>query len=63
MDLAGTVIQQGTFIQKMDNLDWLHSPTLSTTMDRLIRKYKFFLEIIFKYPSQMAVLTLDVDLA
>ena len=47
----------------MDNLDWLHSPTLSTTMDRLIRQYTCFLEIIFKKPGQMAVPTLGVDLA
>ncbi|OKL58634.1 hypothetical protein UA08_06124 [Talaromyces atroroseus] len=63
LDLVGAVIRQGVFIQKMDNLDWLHSPTLPTTMDRLIRKYTIYLEILFRNPGQMAVPTLDIDLA
>ncbi|KAB8259013.1 hypothetical protein BDV32DRAFT_159732 [Aspergillus pseudonomiae] len=63
IDLVGAVIRQGTFVQKMDNIDWLHSPTVKATMDRLIRKYEVFFEIMARNPRNMAVPTLDVDLA
>lgn len=63
LDLVGAVIRQGTFVQKMDNIDWLHSPALAATMNRLIEKYKVFFNIMVKYPDHMAVPTLDVDLA
>ncbi|OKL63608.1 hypothetical protein UA08_00055 [Talaromyces atroroseus] len=63
LDLVGAVIRQGTFIQKMDNIDWIHSPALSATMDRLIRKYRIFFEIMMDNRGKMAVPTLDVDLA
>ncbi|KAL4983569.1 hypothetical protein BDW68DRAFT_194326 [Aspergillus falconensis] len=63
LDLVGAVVRQGTFIQKMDNIDWLHSPTLTETMQRLIRKYAVFIQIMAANPGRMAVPTLDVDLA
>ncbi|GIC84643.1 uncharacterized protein Aud_000461 [Aspergillus udagawae] len=63
LDLVGAVIRQGTFVQKMDHIDWLHSPTVMATMDRLIRKYHVFFHIMASYPRCMAVPTLDVDLA
>ncbi|KAL4895138.1 hypothetical protein BDV59DRAFT_192076 [Aspergillus ambiguus] len=63
LDLVGAVIRQGTFIRKMDDLDWLHSPTLQTTAARLIKKYELFFRIMVENPQQMAVPTLDVDLA
>ncbi|RAL11268.1 uncharacterized protein BO97DRAFT_425587 [Aspergillus homomorphus CBS 101889] len=63
LDLVGAVIRQGTFIQKMDQIDWLHSPTLQSTMDRLIKKYHTFFSIMSQNPRRMAVPTLDVDLA
>jgi hypothetical protein len=63
LDLVGAVIRQGTFIQKMDNLDWIHSPAVAATMDRLIRKYGIFFQIMISHANQMAVPTLDVDLA
>jgi hypothetical protein len=63
LDLVGAVIRQGTFVQKMDNIDWLHSPTVMATMDRLIRKYHVFFHIMASNPRRMAVPTLDVDLA
>ncbi|KAI9928134.1 hypothetical protein MW887_002167 [Aspergillus wentii] len=63
LDLVGAVIRQGTFVQKMDDLDWLHSPTVSQTMDRLIKKYQVFFKIMASHPGKMAVPTLDVDLA
>ena len=63
MDLVGAVIRQGTFVNKMDNIDWLHSPTLLETMGRLVKKYGIFFYIMAKHPGHMAVPTLDVDLA
>lgn len=65
LDLVGAVIRQGTFIQKMDKIDWIHSPALMETMKRLIRKYQVFFGIMASFTNrkQMAVPTLDVDLA
>ncbi|KAJ5751827.1 hypothetical protein N7520_008744 [Penicillium odoratum] len=63
LDLVGAVIRQGTFVQKMDNIDWLHSPTVMDTARRLIKKYNVFLGIMLRNPRHMAVPTLDVDLA
>ncbi|RDW57913.1 uncharacterized protein DSM5745_11293 [Aspergillus mulundensis] len=63
LELVGAVVRQGTFINKMDNIDWLHSPTLTETMLRLIRKYAVFFQIMASNPGRMAVPTLDVDLA
>ncbi|KAI5201490.1 hypothetical protein E4T42_02282 [Aureobasidium subglaciale] len=62
IDLVGAVTRQGSFIEKMHTIDWLHSPALSHTIPRLILKYTRFIGIIAKY-SKMAVPTLDVDLA
>lgn len=63
LDLVGAVIRQGTFIQKMDKIDWLHSPTVMETAERIIKKYNIFLSIMLGNPNKMAVPTLDVDLA
>ena len=63
LDLVGAVIRQGSFIEKMHALDWLHSPTLRSTMTRLLAKYSRYFEILRKYPKNVAVPTLDVDLA
>ncbi|KAK5167340.1 uncharacterized protein LTR77_007039 [Saxophila tyrrhenica] len=62
LDLVGAVIRQGSFIEKMHNIDWLHSPALPNTMKRLLVKYQRFVSIM-KDPTHMAVPTLDVDLA
>ncbi|KAI4735106.1 hypothetical protein E4T50_14377 [Aureobasidium sp. EXF-12298] len=62
IDLVGAVIRQGSFIDKMHDIDWLHSPALSHTIPRLMHKYSRFIAIISKY-NKMAVPTLDVDLA
>lgn len=63
MDLVGAVVRQGSFIAKMHSIDWVHCPTLAGTMERLIIKYSRYFDILEKYPSQVAVPTLDVDLA
>ncbi|KAK1820449.1 hypothetical protein LTR12_005175 [Friedmanniomyces endolithicus] len=62
LDLVGAVIRQGSFIEKMHNIDWLHSPALPSTMGRLLTKYQRFVGIMADR-LHMAVPTLDVDLA
>jgi hypothetical protein len=62
LDLVGAVVRQGEFVEKMHNIDWLHSPALPATMTRLILKYERFVEIMDD-SAHMAVPTLDVDLA
>jgi hypothetical protein len=63
LDLAGAVIRQGSFVEKMHNIDWLHSPALKSTMERLLIKYSRFMKLMADHPKQVAVPTLDVDLA
>ncbi|CAG8336042.1 unnamed protein product [Penicillium salamii] len=63
LDLVGAVVRQGTFVEKMDQIDWLHSPAVFETMDRIIKKYEVFFKIMLDNPNNMAVPTLDVDLA
>jgi hypothetical protein len=63
IDVTGAVIRQGSFVQKMRKIDWLHSPHARTTMQRCIVKYHRFIRIIADHPKQVAVPTLDVDLA
>ncbi|ODQ71841.1 hypothetical protein LIPSTDRAFT_309963 [Lipomyces starkeyi NRRL Y-11557] len=63
LDLVGAVMRQGTFVEKMANIDWIHSPALASTMARLIKKYQTFFLIMAGNPNHVAVPTLDVDLA
>ncbi|KAI1479268.1 hypothetical protein F4774DRAFT_129574 [Daldinia eschscholtzii] len=63
LDLGGAVLRQGIFVEKMNKIDWLHSPAARETMSRLIRKYKRFINIMARNPGRTAVPTLDVDLA
>ena len=63
LDLVGAVLRQGIFVQKMKEIDWIHSPALESTMGRLVAKYQVFFKIIVTNPGQVAVPTLDVDLA
>jgi len=63
LDLSGAVTRQGSFVEKMHNLDWLHSPALHSTMDRLIQKYTRFIHLMSLNADKTAVPTLDVDLA
>ncbi|KAH8596636.1 hypothetical protein B0O99DRAFT_685632 [Bisporella sp. PMI_857] len=63
LELGGAVIRQNIFVDKMHNLDWLHSPAARNTMDRLLEKYSRFITIIAENPKCTAVPTLDVDLA
>ena len=63
LDLGGAVMRQGTFVEKMVKIDWLHSPSARETMARLLTKYSRFFAIMSVHPLNVAVPTLDVDLA
>jgi hypothetical protein len=63
LDLAGAVMRQGIFVEKMCKIDWIHSPSAQQTMSRLIQKYTRFFSIMAAHPFKVAVPTLDVDLA
>lgn len=63
LDLCGAVMRQGVFIEKMCNIDWLHSPSAKDTMARLITKYHRFMTLMAQHPKEVLVPTLDVDLA
>ncbi|KAL8647478.1 MAG: hypothetical protein Q9226_006410 [Calogaya cf. arnoldii] len=63
LDLVGAVVRQGTFIEKMHAIDWLHSPAVQSTMQRLITKYERYFMILKSNIWKTAVPTLDVDLA
>ncbi|KAJ5814832.1 hypothetical protein N7474_006609 [Penicillium riverlandense] len=63
LDLVGAVVRQGTFTQHIDHLDWVHSPDIFAIADRLVNKYSVFFSIEKKNPKQMAVPTLDADIA
>ncbi|KAK1569831.1 uncharacterized protein LY79DRAFT_674384 [Colletotrichum navitas] len=63
LDLVAATMRQGVFIGKMYSIDWLHSPNVRGTMDRLVQKYHRFMLIMTKNPLTMCVPTLDVDLA
>jgi hypothetical protein len=47
----------------MTKIDWLHSPTATETMTRLILKYHRFMKIMTQHFTHLCVPTLDVDLA
>nr|XP_001391574.2 hypothetical protein ANI_1_1760064 [Aspergillus niger CBS 513.88] len=51
------------YIQQMDRTNWIRAPTLHATISRSIKKYSVFFGIMADNPKQMAVPTLDVDLA
>lgn len=63
IELGSAVVRQSVFVDKMCNIDWLHSPNARETMERLIKKYQRFMSIISENPKRTAVPTLDVDLA
>lgn len=63
LNLVGAVVRQGSFIEKMHAIDWIHSPACTSTMTRLLTEYTRYIGLIARYPTQVAVPTLDVDLA
>jgi len=47
----------------MHAIDWIHSPACTSTITRLLTEYTRYIGLIARYPTQVAVPTLDVDLA
>ncbi|KAM0796411.1 hypothetical protein BDR22DRAFT_893265 [Usnea florida] len=45
LDLVGAVIRQGTFVEKMHRINWIHSPAAKFSMQRLLVKYDRYLSI------------------
>ncbi|RPA96828.1 hypothetical protein L873DRAFT_1829279 [Choiromyces venosus 120613-1] len=60
--LVGAVIRQGSFVEKMAEIDWLHSPAIVDTIEAATRKFERFMDMIKNHPSQCVVPTLNVDL-
>ncbi|KAL1894078.1 hypothetical protein Cpir12675_003862 [Ceratocystis pirilliformis] len=63
LDLVGAVVRQGVFAEKMQAIDWLHSPAIMSTMSSLILRYTRFMSLMSEPRDIMLVPTLDVDLA
>ncbi|KAL6450124.1 GRDP1 Glycine-rich domain-containing protein 1 [Candida maltosa Xu316] len=63
-DLVGCVLRQQRFVEKMNKLDWLHSPVLRQTIEESLLRYGRFFEMLTedRYHRQMLVPTLDIDL-
>jgi len=63
LNLVGAVIRQGSFISKMADIDWYHSVSVHSTIDRLITRYHRFFQIMKSNIDKVIVPTLDIDLA
>ncbi|KAF2401195.1 hypothetical protein EJ06DRAFT_381341 [Trichodelitschia bisporula] len=63
LDLGASVLRQGIFVKKMHEIDWLHSPTAISTVQRSIIKYERFFGMICSSREKDVAPTLDVDLA
>ncbi|RCK64259.1 hypothetical protein Cantr_10428 [Candida viswanathii] len=62
-DLVDCVVRQGSFVDKMNTLDWFHLPLLEQGLaEALFRYYRFFKLLTDEHPGQMLVPTLDIDL-
>ena len=63
LDLVGAVIRQGTFIERMHSIDWIHPPAVTSIMKRLLVKYDRYFLRLANFSGKIAIPTLDVDLA
>ena len=62
IDLVGAVVRQGTFISKMQDFDWIHSPAPWQHVKSAVGRYLGFFEVMRQHPDKVAVPTFDVDL-
>ena len=63
-DLVGCVLRQERFVEKMNKLDWLHSPLVFKSLQEAVLRYSRFFEMLTDANlRQMLVPTLDIDLA
>ena len=62
-DLVGCVLRQERFVEKMNKLDWLHSPLVFKSLQEAVLRYSRFFEMLTDANlRQMLVPTLDIDL-
>lgn len=62
-DLVGMVARQHRFVQKMNKLDWLHSPLLKETIQESINRYQRFFHLSTQSELKASLVpTLDIDL-
>lgn len=63
-DLVGCVLRQERFLEKINKMDWLHSPLIhESLLESLIRYKRFFLMLTAdRYRLNILVPTLDIDL-
>jgi len=60
--LKEAVLRQESFWRKMTDIMWIRSPAVEGTLERAIRRYEKFMEIMEKQPETIVVPTLDIDL-
>ncbi|KAL6449614.1 GRDP1 Glycine-rich domain-containing protein 1 [Candida maltosa Xu316] len=62
-DLVGCVLRQERFVEKMNKIDWLHSPLIFKSMSESAIRYLRFFEMLTDINlKQILVPTLDIDL-
>ncbi|KAK6459413.1 uncharacterized protein RJT20DRAFT_15825 [Scheffersomyces xylosifermentans] len=62
-DLVGCVMRQERFVEKINEIDWLHSPVIKESLVESIIRYSRFFELLTKGDlKHMLVPTLDIDL-
>ncbi|KAK6887433.1 Glycine-rich domain-containing protein 1, partial [Candida tropicalis] len=61
-DLVDCVIRQGSFVEKMNKLNWLNSPLRNEGLSESLVRYRRFFELLTeKTLNRMLVPTLDID--
>lgn len=68
VELVGAVLRQGTFVQKMADLQWTKEGFFDKEEDELalqhaIARYHAFMDLLSSSPASFFVPTLDIDLA
>ncbi|KAH6879614.1 hypothetical protein BKA70DRAFT_1345463 [Coprinopsis sp. MPI-PUGE-AT-0042] len=67
VDLAGAVIRQGSFVQKMHDFEWTKpnffaAPEDEAALQHALARYHAFLDLLASSPANFFVPTLDIDL-
>ncbi|GAA5858865.1 hypothetical protein JCM8547_007132 [Rhodosporidiobolus lusitaniae] len=66
LDLAMAALRQGTFIEKVHDLGWLHPDCFKeddSLLKRSVARYHGFIDLLSSTASMFCVPTLDIDLA
>ena len=61
-DLVGCVMRQERFVVKMNEMDWLHSPTINESLVESRLRYSRFFKLASDLYGGMLTPTLDIDL-